>query len=400
VLRQRKLDRRLPFQPTWPAIRAGRERRPTIRICVNAYGATSTINAWSVNNRADIVALNALGNLHGANREWTVDKGGYNINFPLVPAAFVTLHGQTVFITNRTFGRIGMVASGSGGNLPFVHRIVYPLEIGRDLTGCIAVAHHGRMFVAGNNSYPTKLRWSWVGEPCPEPTFTDTDNNWPGTFSRAWPTTNFLMVDCDGSTNDPISGLVSFGNSLWVMTTDGVYQISGSDWDEGADIVIQRVPGAPGCVSPRTVYANESGIFYMSKTGPWRVDRSRPRHLRVNRDFDGVALGNAHALTRSATSSHCPPLGSLLSTPSTTTTRRSAFPTGSYNELIANLPSKISFFGVERTSTRSRASSTCSCAWSWATHPAAPPASVRARFAPTTRCHRSRGCSRCRSRPR
>jgi hypothetical protein len=275
-----------------------------VHIGFHATGASSFVGAWGEGVRADITAMNSAALKHDANRVWNPALGGRSINFPMVPGAFVTLHGQTVFITNKSFGRVGMVAGETGSSnvvLPYLHRIYFPLELNRDLTGCIAVAHHGRMFVAGNNSYPTKLRWSHVGEPCPEPSVAGDLASLRTAFDTAWPTTHFLFVDSDGSTNDPISGLVSYGNVLWVFTTDGVYQIAGADWETGEDIVIQRVPGAPGCVSPRTVYANESGIFYMSKTGPWRVDRSRADDIsaHVSRDFDGLALGSAHAaLTR------------------------------------------------------------------------------------------------------
>jgi hypothetical protein len=137
----------------------------------------------------------------------------------------------------------------------------------------IMIEYRGRMFVAGNGTYPYRLFWSKAGE------------------REIFPSTNY--TDIGKGDGNPISGMVVYGNSLFIHKNDG--GTTGSLWilnmpdsldvTEDSNWYIERLPINYGSVGQKVIVFFQNMMFYLNRFGAYAV---AGKNLLINPAFSEV----------------------------------------------------------------------------------------------------------------
>lgn len=106
-----------------------------------------------------------------------------------------------------------------------------------------------------------------------KPDGVDVDERW----YYYWPSTGFDYIPAP-KTGSPISGLVSFQDSLVIFTQDNKYIYSGSD---RGNFNIRQSTGAKGAVGPRGIASDENFIYFVSDDGFYRFNGSKDDNITV-----------------------------------------------------------------------------------------------------------------------
>ena len=138
--------------------------------------------------------------------------------------------------------------------------------------------HRDRVFgVAANDK--NRLVWSEApGNPSNSPT----NQQW----YRAWLSTSFWYIPAP-KTGSPITGIISFQDSLTVFTQDNKYIFSG--YDRGS-FTNRQSTGSKGAIGPRGIVADENYIYFVSHDGFYRFNGSKDENItqeRIQPLFDG-----------------------------------------------------------------------------------------------------------------
>lgn len=116
--------------------------------------------------------------------------------------------------------------------------------------------HFERLFLAGNDTYPSRLYFSEVGD------------------EEDWPALNYIDVaEDDGGT---IVGIAELGQTVLISKNNGWYRLYGNDTDSWD---VKPVLGMPGCIAPRSMVKAIGGVIWFAAEGVYYYDGANMKDL-------------------------------------------------------------------------------------------------------------------------
>jgi hypothetical protein len=141
--------------------------------------------------------------------------------------------------------------------------------------GSLVTSFAEKLWVAGDDANPSRVYWS---RSYPDQEYRDTAHTTPG-----FPTANFLDVTVgDG---DKVTGFAKLLNALIVFKERSIHRITGTPPEDAAaetgDHAVFSNEDQAGCIAPRSIAASSSFVLYLSRTGIYSYDGTRPQELSV-----------------------------------------------------------------------------------------------------------------------
>lgn len=166
---------------------------------------------------------------------------------------FENSSGPQVYVSS-TATSDGVIRWDGGAGNNFVAATVPP-----DGAYAFSTVHRGRMWAAGNLTYPYRLYYSVVRD----------GDDWT-TSTPASTAAGSLDLDAIG---DPkgITGIISFQDRLYVFMKRAIYEITGDDADT---FFVRPITREVGCVSHATIKAIGNDVLFASDRGIMKLSSS------------------------------------------------------------------------------------------------------------------------------
>lgn len=203
--------------------------------------------------------------LNPTTRAWTSVQTGLSANASWY--SFTRADGRVFWVNGydglKAWDGTGAVETITDTELPILSQVLF---------------HKDRLFGV-SASEKNKIIWSEApGNPSNAPT----NQQW----YRAYLSTSFWYIPAP-KTGSPITGIISFQDSLIIFTQDNKYVFSGSD---KGSFNLRQSTGAKGALSMRGIVSDENFIYFAADDGLYEFNGSSDKNIseeRISPLFDG-----------------------------------------------------------------------------------------------------------------
>jgi hypothetical protein len=210
----------------------------------NMGTASTVVTITSSAKQVDLTDIPCSPNLWVTKRKIWRTKVGASDAGPYYYLTTLTDNAGTTYTDNLADSSLGTTEEGPYSGSQYNDNSVPP-------KGKYMMTHKNRLFIAGNNDYPSRLYYSEFNEP------------------QSFPTLNYYNINTDD--NSEITGLGIYLNNPLIFKTHSIWALKGSD---RFDYDIQRVNSTVGCVSGYTIVPVLNYLYFLGRRDVYRLGGS------------------------------------------------------------------------------------------------------------------------------